>query len=293
MHDTAYRIGSAVLQSYAPAPGLVIEIGAADVNGSLRTAAEPGITYIGVDIAPAPGVDVVRAEASPIPIRSGVADLVIATSAFEHDECFWETFLEACRLTRIGGCVYLNAPSNGKVHRHPLDCWRFYPDAGLALARYSRRSDWPVTLVESFIARQGRDGWNDFVGIFARGALDANRPRLNAVIECDHVRTEAPITDQDGLTEDMRNIRAMGERITQLERIKALYEAILSMGSSSFHALGPLASKISGSPYRASPELPQGFDPVTYLATSEDLFLAGVDPYEHYLQLGQHQNRRW
>jgi len=36
-----------------------------------------------------------------------------------------------------GGLACIIAPSRGPEHRYPLDCWRFYPDAFRALARWS------------------------------------------------------------------------------------------------------------------------------------------------------------
>jgi hypothetical protein len=34
------------------------------------------------------------------------------------------------------GCII--APAGGFEHRHPQDCWRFYPDGFAALARFAR-----------------------------------------------------------------------------------------------------------------------------------------------------------
>jgi hypothetical protein len=43
------------------------------------------------------------------------------------------------RVVKSGGFIYLNAPSNGYVHNHPLDIWRFYPDAGIALEKWAKK----------------------------------------------------------------------------------------------------------------------------------------------------------
>jgi hypothetical protein len=45
--------------------------------------------------------------------------------------CFWDTLLELVRILRPGGLLDVNAPSNSEFHRDPVDCWGFYPDAGL------------------------------------------------------------------------------------------------------------------------------------------------------------------
>ncbi|MFL5257242.1 MAG: methyltransferase domain-containing protein, partial [Rhodopila sp.] len=102
----------------------------------------------------------------PLPLASGVADAVVTSSAFEHDVCFWDTFLELVRILRPGGLLYVNVPSNGAFHRYPLDCWRFYPDAGVALARWACRRGLQIALVESFIGQPK----NRAVGGFRAGA---------------------------------------------------------------------------------------------------------------------------
>ena len=173
LHDTALAIGTKFLEIYAPAaPFTVVEIGSQDVNGTLRTALPPRATYVGVDAEPGRNVDIIAAGRT-VPLPDGFADITIASSVFEHDKTFWQTFLELCRLTRDGGYLYLSAPSNGSVHRYPQDSWRFYPDAGAALAEWSCENNLDVTLVESFVADRQNDVWNDFVAILRRGAHSA------------------------------------------------------------------------------------------------------------------------
>lgn len=168
MHDTAYAIAKAFLDKHAQQGGkTILEIGSLDVNGSLRVASRADNRYIGVDIETGPSVDLV-APSGALPILPGVVDLVLTSSVFEHDVTFWLTFLEAMRVLKPGGLLYVNAPSNGGYHAYPVDNWRFYADAGLALAKLATHSGISTTLVESFIANRSRDGWNDFVGVFQR-----------------------------------------------------------------------------------------------------------------------------
>src|SRR5688572_15106366 len=66
-------------------PWLGLDVGGADVNGSVRQQL-PATTWNGLDIAPAPGVDIVADASDPawlteIDYRF---DLVIATELFEH-----------------------------------------------------------------------------------------------------------------------------------------------------------------------------------------------------------------
>ena len=126
MHDTALALGGAFLSLYArEGDPTVIDIGAFDVNGSLRSVCPNNAVYLGVDIEHGPGVDIIAKAGEPLPLRSEFADLVLSSSQMEHDPQFWATFLELCRLLKPGGFIYMNAPSNGAFHRYPIDVWRF------------------------------------------------------------------------------------------------------------------------------------------------------------------------
>jgi SAM-dependent methyltransferase len=173
MHDTAYEIGRRFLEIYGKPSSTIVEIGALDVNGTLRDFCPQGARYCGLDLACGPGVDVVTAADASLPLRSRCADLVLASSAFEHDAFFWETFLELARILKSGGLLYLNVPSNGEYHRYPADNWRFYPDSGKALERWAEKRGYRLSLVESFVAERKGDKWNDFVAVFAKEAKPA------------------------------------------------------------------------------------------------------------------------
>ncbi len=179
MHERAYEHGRLFFELYwREAWRDVVELGSMSVNGSLRDHSPTGARYMGLDWSAGPGVDLVVQPDAPLPLPDASADVVLSSSAFEHDPCFWQTFLELVRLLRPGGLLYLNVPSNNWFHRHPVDCWRFYPDAGAALAKWSCRSGLQVRLMESFVARPGPSGWADFVAIFRRSGDDAAEPIL-------------------------------------------------------------------------------------------------------------------
>jgi predicted nucleic acid-binding Zn-ribbon protein/SAM-dependent methyltransferase len=217
MHDTALAIGAEFFRIYAREPkGVIVELGSQNVNGSLRRVAPAAYEYIGIDTDPGPGVDMVVKPGRRLPLESGSVDIVTATSAFEHDPAFWQTFVELCRITKPSGFVYVNAPSNGNVHRFPRDCWRFYPDAGIALEMLSRQKRVPVTLVESFIGERNADIWNDFAAVFRRGERGAIPPtRLYAAFECRNV--------YDFASPSMLFVdpRPQDVRLGELERVKA------------------------------------------------------------------------
>jgi SAM-dependent methyltransferase len=169
VHDTAYEIGRIFFQTYVGADAHVLEIGLQNSNGSLRDFAPMGGEYVSVDIVAGPGVDVALDDPGNLPFASGRFDAVISSSCFEHDQVFWLTFLEMARVTKDGGYIYINAPSNGSYHLAPSDNWRFYPDCALALQKWASRQRQNLTLIESFIAKRKNDIWNDCVMIFHKG----------------------------------------------------------------------------------------------------------------------------
>jgi SAM-dependent methyltransferase len=180
MHDTAFHLGTLAMNMYADLrTDSILEIGSRSVNGGLRENALPTTHYIGVDIEEGEGVDLIAELGKPLPVEDASFDLVIASSVFEHDPCFWMTFLEMVRAAKDGAYIYINAPSNGIVHRFPQDNWRFYPDSGRALAQWAASQGSPVTLVESFIANREKDMWNDFVAVFRKGPITKTLPKVS------------------------------------------------------------------------------------------------------------------
>jgi SAM-dependent methyltransferase len=169
MHDTAEAIGAAFLEINSKPRHVIVEVGAFDVNGSIRNYAHPEAKYLGIDVEAGPSVDILAKDEFVVPLDSRSADIVVATSVFEHAAFFWVTMLELLRITKPGGLIYISAPSNGCYHRYPTDNWRFYPDAGKMLERWGQHNGYAVSLVESFIAERRLDMWNDFVAVFQVG----------------------------------------------------------------------------------------------------------------------------
>jgi SAM-dependent methyltransferase len=223
MHDSALRIGELVMQTYCDLPkARILEIGSMDVNGSLRGFSKPTTEYVGVDLEEGPAVDVVVKPGEKLPFEDFSFDLIMASSAFEHDPRFWDTFIEMCRVARAGGHIYVNAPSNGGVHRYPLDCWRFYPDAGLALMEYAGEHQIQVDLVESFVGKRYNnswDGWNDFVAVFRRGPSKTplNKNFVYKRYPSYNARTwnSSTLDCETGLTEDMELGRDLRQQVAE------------------------------------------------------------------------------
>jgi SAM-dependent methyltransferase len=217
MHKTAMLHGRLFFESYVTAPASIVDIGAQDVNGSLRSVAPEGCTYTGVDFVTGRGVDVVISDAYSLPFEDETFDVAVTSSCFEHSEFFWLTFLEVLRVLKPHGLLYLNVPSNGPFHRYPVDCWRFYPDSGVALQNWARRGGIDAALLESFIGPQNTGAWNDFIGVFVRSAGEAARyPRR--IIETYPSFTNGLIGGRDGFInehfwpEDQRKLPRRIER---------------------------------------------------------------------------------
>ncbi len=169
MHTTARLYAKKFFDTYIGGRSAkVADIGAQDVNGSLRDVVQPNVEYVGIDFVEGSGVDIVLDDPYQLPFDDNSLDAVVSSSCFEHAEFFWLLFLEILRVLRPDGLFYLSVPSNGVFHRYPVDCWRFYPDSGVALANWGRRSGYDPALLESFVASQQRDFWNDFVAIIVK-----------------------------------------------------------------------------------------------------------------------------
>ena len=145
----------------------IVDIGSYDVNGSYKQFFnKPNWHYTGIDLESGPNVDVVLTSPYRLPLPSHSADVIVSGQAFEHIQYFWLTWLEMARVLKPGGMIFLLAPSRGYEHRHPQDCWRFYPDSYHALANYADmkllevNTDWePHTDPDSA-------PWGDTVGVF-------------------------------------------------------------------------------------------------------------------------------
>ena len=106
MHDTARQHGRRFFALYwQPHFRDVVEVGSQDVNGGLRELAPPGARYIGLDTEDGPGVDRLARPGEPLPLPDASTDVVLTSSAFEHDPCFWETFIDMARVLRPGGVL--------------------------------------------------------------------------------------------------------------------------------------------------------------------------------------------
>jgi SAM-dependent methyltransferase len=170
MHQTAMDNGRSFFSCYSKifddALVTVVEIGSQDVNGTLKDVCPERFKYIGVDFISAANVDVVLEDPYVLPFEDNSVDIVLSSSCFEHSEMFWLVFLEILRVLKPKGVFYMNAPSKGGYHAYPVDCWRFYPDSGLALNNWGKRNGYSSVLLESYTHSSG--DWGDFSAVFLK-----------------------------------------------------------------------------------------------------------------------------
>lgn len=229
MHDSVKVTFNKFIENYLnPNRSLrVLEIGSLNVNGGLRDLKPDNFNWVGMDLVEGPGVDKVIDIGSTYPFENHTFDLVVASSVFEHDIEFWSTFLEMCRVVKPDGITLLIMPSQGTFHRYPLDAFRFYPDAGMALEKWANRNELQIKLIESFTTRPTQDVWADFVAIFSGRALKVEEVTLvgselsgeNWIVDGDLIQDtyqELPI--------EIRRIRELENRISELEKVKGLNE---------------------------------------------------------------------
>jgi SAM-dependent methyltransferase len=113
-----------------PAP--VVEIGSFQVQEQedlidLR-GLFPNKDFVGVDMRPGPGVDIV-ADVEKLPFPTASVGTVIALNTFEHVRKFWLGFEEIHRVLRPDGALFVMMPFSWEIHNHPNDYWRFTPEA--------------------------------------------------------------------------------------------------------------------------------------------------------------------
>ena len=116
----------------------ILDVGSYDVNGCYRKIfTDEEHTYSGLDMVNGPNVDICPKSAYDWKeIDSDKYDVVVSGQALEHIEFFWLTVGEIVRVTKKDGLICLIAPNGFEEHRYPVDCWRFFTDGMVALAKY-------------------------------------------------------------------------------------------------------------------------------------------------------------
>jgi SAM-dependent methyltransferase len=132
-----------------PNKDLVCELGSRDVNGSARVLF-PGSRYLGVDILPGPGVDVV-ADAADFRLAP-LFDVVLSTEALEHTPRGKEICRTAWHLLRPGGAFLVTAATNRRGPHSAQDGGPLREGEHYANVAEAELRDWladfPVVLIQ-------------------------------------------------------------------------------------------------------------------------------------------------
>ncbi len=110
----------------------VLEVGAYDVNGSVRPIVEAlgPKSYLGVDLMAGPGVDEIADCGALVETFGDAAfDVVVTTEMLEHVEDWKTCVLNLAGVTAVGGLLVVTSRSPGfPYHEYPSDYWRYTPE---------------------------------------------------------------------------------------------------------------------------------------------------------------------
>lgn len=120
-----------------PEPGLALDIGAAG-GGNTRVLRAHGWRPVALEFAPTAaeiarerGIDVLRADARELPLRTGSVDLVTAFDILEHIEEDYLATAEITRVLRPGGTALIAVPAD-------MALWSAHDEAVDHVRRYDR-----------------------------------------------------------------------------------------------------------------------------------------------------------
>src|SRR5215472_17500667 len=143
---------------HLPAPGNALDIGAAG-GGNTRVLRSHGWRPLALEFAPTAaqiarerGLDVLRADARELPVRTGSMDLVTAFDILEHIE---EDYLAAAEITRVlrpGGTALIAVPAD-------MALWSAHDEAVGHVRRYNREMLTSV-LVKGGLVVEDLWSWN-------------------------------------------------------------------------------------------------------------------------------------
>lgn len=133
MHESSYQIVKAFADRFVTPelqrlqrPLDVADVGSYDVNGTYKPIFGAELyRYEGLDIVPGPNVDRIVPHYD---FGEALYDVLISGSCMEHVEDIFAWANALMRAARPGALICVTAPHTWVEHRHPVDCWRIFPD---------------------------------------------------------------------------------------------------------------------------------------------------------------------
>lgn len=128
MHDSCYQWVGAVVDAHDLADRTTVELGSMNVNGTVRDHFTG--SYLGVDMAEGPGVDLVSDAETMEGVPQNQWDNVVSTEMLEHVARPWLVMRRMALLGRPGSHFILTARGYDErgawePHAYPFDYWRF------------------------------------------------------------------------------------------------------------------------------------------------------------------------
>jgi SAM-dependent methyltransferase len=137
MHPPVYEYVADAVAAHGPF-ATVVEIGARDVNGSVRPLFGD-CEYVGIDIRPGPGVDVVADAESFV---TADADCVVCTEVLEHAPNAEAICRNALSWLRPGGVFIVTAAGPGRRPHSAIDEQPIRRDEHYANVSFADLSSW-------------------------------------------------------------------------------------------------------------------------------------------------------
>lgn len=129
MHRSVMEFGRRMLTLERVTDKNILELGSANINGSLRPIVEnlSPASYTGIDITEGPGVDIVGdLEKLPEHIPEHSYDGIVCTEVFEHLGRWWRVINHMAYALKDTGWILLTARGYGyPKHEWPKDNWRY------------------------------------------------------------------------------------------------------------------------------------------------------------------------